>query len=280
MSHSAGKKFDLSIRNALITGAADLLRLEYASALGQSGALVVLADLNDKNLPDAAARLDDAHGAGCRSTHVKNVTDEASISGVAVDLAAAGSRIDVVVNNATIDSKVTSGSSIDESSRLEIFPRHNNWDLQVAVGLTGSLLCCKAFDAAMFADGNAVILNIASDLAVIAPDQRLYRKDGLAEDQQPVKPVTYSVIKAGLVGLTRYLATYWIGAGVRANSLSSGGVYAGQGEEFVHKLTSLIPMGHMTARDEYHAAIQFRCSDASAYMNGQNVIMDGGRSVW
>jgi NAD(P)-dependent dehydrogenase (short-subunit alcohol dehydrogenase family) len=97
---------------------------------------------------------------------------------------------------------------------------------------------------------------------------------------QPVKPVTYSVIKAGLVGLTRYLATYWADKGVRANALSPGGVYNGQGEDFVGRLSALIPLGRMAAKDEYRATIQYLCSDASAYMNGQNVVMDGGRSTW
>ncbi len=277
---SLTKKFDLTKRNALVTGAAGLLGFEHASALIQSGAHVVLTDLNGESLTSARSRLELAYGAGCCSTHVMDVTKEVSISGVAAELEAAGQRIDILVNNAAIDPKVTSGSSVVESSRLENFPR-DNWDMQIAVGLTGAFLCCKVFGAGMVVDGKGgVILNIASDLAVIAPDQRLYRKNGLPDDQQPVKPVTYSVIKAGLVGLTRYLATYWTGAGVRANSLSPGGVYAGQGDEFVQKLTSLIPMGRMAAQDEYHAAVQFLCSDASAYMNGQNVVIDGGRSVW
>jgi NAD(P)-dependent dehydrogenase (short-subunit alcohol dehydrogenase family) len=125
-----------------------------------------------------------------------------------------------------------------------------------------------------------VILNIASDLSVFSPDQRLYRKEGLSDDMQPVKPVTYSVIKAGLVGLTRYLATYWADKGVRCNALSPGGVFNGQGEAFVQRLSSLIPLGRMADKDEYRAAVQFLCSDASSYMNGQNIVMDGGRSTW
>ena len=102
----------------------------------------------------------------------------------------------------------------------------------------------------------------------------------MPEALQPVKPVTYSVIKSGLIGLTRYLATYWAEKGVRCNALSPGGVYNGQSDEFVQRLSALIPMGRMAHADEYRAAIQFLCSDASAYMNGQNIVMDGGRSVW
>ena len=125
-----------------------------------------------------------------------------------------------------------------------------------------------------------VILNIASDLSVFSPDQRLYRKCGISEDMQPVKPVTYSVIKTGLVGLTRYLATYWADKNVRCNALSPGGVFNEQSDEFVQRLSSLIPMGRMAQKDEYRSAVQFLCSDASRYMNGQNIVIDGGRSVW
>ena len=105
-------------------------------------------------------------------------------------------------------------------------------------------------------------------------------KEGLPADQQPVKPVTYSVIKAGLVGLTRYLGTYWCDQGVRCNSLSPGGVFNGQSEEFVQRLSGLIPLGRMADREEYRAVVQFLCSDASRYMTGQNIVIDGGRSVW
>jgi NAD(P)-dependent dehydrogenase (short-subunit alcohol dehydrogenase family) len=127
---------------------------------------------------------------------------------------------------------------------------------------------------------SGVILNVASDLAVIAPDQRIYRQDGLLDDQQPVKPVTYSVAKTGLIGLTRYLATYWADAGVRVNAVSPGGVYNNQPEEFVRRLNQLIPMGRMADIDEWQGAILFLCSDASSYITGINLTIDGGRSIW
>ena len=166
-----------------------------------------------------------------------------------------------------------------EASRLESFPLEQ-WDQQLAVGLTGAFLCSQVFGSAMARDGEGgVILNIASDLSVISPDQRLYRRDNVAENMQPVKPVTYSVIKAGLIGLTRYLATFWANYGVRSNALSPGGVSNGQPEEFVQRLNSLIPMGRMANIYVFRSAIQFLCSDASAYLNGQNIVMDGGRSV-
>ena len=128
--------------------------------------------------------------------------------------------------------------------------------------------------------GAGVIVNIASDLGVIAPDQRIYRKKGLAKDKQPAKAVTYSVVKHGIIGLTKYLATYWAEDGVRANSLSPAGVFAGQDGEFLKKLTELVPLGRMAKKDEYRAAVLFLCSDASSYMTGANLIIDGGRTTW
>ncbi len=123
------------------------------------------------------------------------------------------------------------------------------------------------------------ILNIVSDLSVIAPDQNLYRQEGFADELQAVKPVTYLVIKIGLIGLTRYLSSYWAHKGVRANALRPGGVYAGQDGEFVQRLNERIPMGRMATKNENTGAIQFLCSDASAYINVQNIGIYGGHSV-
>jgi NAD(P)-dependent dehydrogenase (short-subunit alcohol dehydrogenase family) len=125
-----------------------------------------------------------------------------------------------------------------------------------------------------------VIVNISSDLGLIAPDQRIYRKKQLLAHQQPVKPVTYSVIKHALIGLTKYLATYWAENNVRVNALCPGGVSAGQPKEFVEKLVNLIPLGRMARADEYRGAIQFLVSDASSYMTGAVLVMDGGRTTW
>jgi len=121
------------------------------------------------------------------------------------------------------------------------------WEADLAVGLTGAFLCSKVIGAEMAHRNKGVILNIASDLAVIAPDQRLYMRDGLPRDQQPAKPVTYSVVKTGLLGLTRYLATYWADRGVRVNAISPGGVYDGQPDDFVSRLSALIPLARMAA---------------------------------
>lgn len=276
----AFKKFDLSGKTALITGAAGLLGMEHAAALLESGAQVVLTDIGESALKSAHTNLAQNFDASKIITIVMDVTSPQRVRTVAEELWSDGFRIDVLVNNAAIDPKVKGDQGVLETSRLENFPL-DQWNLQVTVGLTGAFLCSQVFGTAMAIDGKGgVILNIASDLSVFSPDQRLYRKHGLPEDMQPVKPITYSVIKAGLIGLTRYLATYWADKNVRCNALSPGGVSNGQGQEFVQRLSSLIPMGRMASRDEYRASIQFLCSDASSYMTGQNVVMDGGRSIW
>jgi NAD(P)-dependent dehydrogenase (short-subunit alcohol dehydrogenase family) len=276
----AFEKFSLRGKTALITGAAGLLGLEHAAGLLESGATVLLTDIDRPALESAQALLGKNFDPQKIMTAVMDVSQPHAVRTLAENLSQQDVLIDILVNNAAIDPKVQGEQGVVETSRLENFPLAQ-WDIQVAVGLTGAFICSQVFGSAMAQRGQGgVILNIASDLSVFSPDQRLYRKEGLADDMQPVKPVTYSVIKAGLVGLTRYLATYWADKGVRCNALSPGGVYTGQGDEFVHRLSALIPLGRMAAKDEYRAAIQFLCSDAAAYMNGQNIVIDGGRSIW
>lgn len=275
------EKYNLSKKKALITGAAGLLGIQHAIALIEAGAKVIITDVNQSALEKSKELL---VGYCFDEFQVEimllDVTNQSSVQSVARQILNSSERLDILINNAAIDPKVKNADGLSETSRLEHFSLEQ-WNQEISVGLTGALLCSQVFGAAMANDGKGgVILNIASDLSVFSPDQRLYRKDGLPDDLQPVKPVTYSVIKAGLIGLTRYLATYWADRNVRCNALSPGGVFNGQSSEFVDRLTGLIPMGRMANQDEYRSAIQFLCSDASAYMNGQNIVMDGGRSVW
>jgi NAD(P)-dependent dehydrogenase (short-subunit alcohol dehydrogenase family) len=280
MALSLPKQFDLTGRTAVITGAAGLLGRQHAAALAAIGARVVLTDLNVKAAEAAASALSgEVAGAQCHAQRL-DVTSPLSVKAALGEIAAKVGQVDILVNNAAIDPKVTSEPGVMHSSRFEAIGI-DQWNLELAVGLTGAMLCAQTFGAAMAERGRGVILNIASDLGVIAPDQRLYRRDDVnSEAEQPVKPVTYSVIKHGLLGLTKYLATYWADRGVRVNALSPGGVYNNQDARFVGRLTNLIPLGRMADVDEYRAAVQFLCSDASSYMNGHNVVMDGGRSVW
>ena len=272
--------FDLTTRIALVTGAAGLLGVEHSAALLECGATVVLTDISTRQLQEAERKLRSQMPEANILVYEMDVSSPEAIHSVKESLTEQGIVIDILVNNAAIDPKVKDVGGLVEASRLENFSRAE-WDLQLAVGLTGAFLCSQAFGGEMAKNGKGgVILNIASDLSVFAPDQRIYRKEGLLDYMQPVKPVTYSVLKAGLVGLTKYLATYWADHGVRTNALSPGGVFNGQGEEFVQRLSRLIPLGRMAKSDEYRAAVQFLCSDASSYMNGQNLVVDGGRSVW
>lgn len=273
------ENFDLSGKVAVITGGAGLLGTEHAIALAQAGAEVVITDIQENAARDVASRLASQHGLNKCLGLGMDVTDADSIRRTQEELLARYKGIHILVNNAAVDPKVKEGNVLVESSRFENFPLEQ-WHYQLEVGLTGAFLCSQKFGGWMASHGGGVILNIASDLSVFAPDQRIYRKEGLPESQQPVKPVTYSVIKTALVGLTRYLATYWADKNVRVNALSPGGVYVNQPEEFVRKLTHLIPMGRMARREEYRGAVQFLCSDASSYMTGQNIVIDGGRSVW
>lgn len=264
----------------MITGAAGLLGIEHAKALLESGANVHLTDINKAALNSAQMILSSKFNKEKIHTHVMDVSMPYDIDQVAENLLSDGIRIDILINNAAIDPKVK-GEKIDlETTRLENFSLEH-WNHQLSIGLTGAFLCSKTFGSAMAKDGEGgIILNIASDLSVTAPDQRIYQKLGLPDYLQPVKPVTYSVIKAGLIGLTNYLATYWADKGIRCNALSPGGIFNEQSEDFVNRLSSLIPLKRMAQRDEYHSAVQFLCSDASAYMNGQNLVIDGGRSAW
>ncbi|MDH0893167.1 MULTISPECIES: SDR family oxidoreductase [unclassified Pseudomonas] len=269
--------FRLDGRVAVITGGAGLLGYQHAATIAGLGGVPVLLDINGDGLAGNAARL--AEETGCEAlTLVADITDLGALENAFEQLMARHGRVDILINNAARNPKVESAGDKD-FSRLENFP-WEQWRLDLDVGLGGAFNCAKVFGAQMARQGAGVIVNIASDLGVIAPDQRLYRVEGREPERQPVKPVTYSVVKHGLIGLTKYLATYWCEQGVRCNALSPGGVYAGQNDVFVSKLTQLIPLGRMADADEYRGAIAFLCSDASSYMNGANLVVDGGRSTW
>ncbi|HEX2872429.1 MAG TPA: SDR family oxidoreductase [Polyangiaceae bacterium] len=268
--------FDLSGRVVLITGGAGLLGAEHASAIAEAGGIPVIADLRGADAEKAARAIRDRYGGACSAIEL-DVTSRASCEAALAKVLDLHGRLDGLVNNAALNPKVE-GAGL-AATRFENYSLEL-WNRELSVGLSGAFLCAQVFGAYMAAHGGGVIVNIASDLGIIAPDQRIYRRPGLAPEEQPVKPVTYSVVKGGLVMLTKYLATYWADAGVRVNALVPGGVYAGQPEDFVEKLTQLIPMGRMARKDEYRAALVFLCSDASSYMTGSNLVIDGGRTCW
>ena len=270
--------FSLKQRVVLITGGAGLLGPRHAAAIAESGGKAVILDKNQQAIEDVLEKFrskfnEQVEGICC------DITKEDSIQRALEEILKRCGRVDALINNAANDPKVTSGAESKALMRLENMPL-KVWEADVQVGLTGAFLCSRVVGCHLASHGGGVILNIASDLALIAPDQRLYRQDGLPNELQPVKPITYSVVKAGLLGLTRYLATYWAEKGVRVNAICPGGVYNGQDDEFVKRLTSLIPMNRMADLDEYKPAIVFLLSDASRYMTGAIIAMDGGRTAW
>ena len=208
-----------------------------------------------------------------------DITKQSELENVRDELVKKYGRIDILINNAANNPKVEDKGDNFGNIRFDNFPLEI-WNADILVGLTGAFLCAKVFGMVMEQSKSGVVLNISSDLGIIAPDQRIYRKEGLEDAEQTIKPVTYSVIKHGLLGLTKYLATYWADKGIRVNAVCPGGIYNGQDEQFLAKLTNLIPMGRMADKDEYKATVLYLISDASSYMTGSTIIVDGGRTCW
>lgn len=273
-----GRIFGLTGRVAVITGGAGLLGVQHAEAIAEMGGVPVLLDIDGARAEACATRIGKAFDVDAKGLG-GDITRPEEIARALADVLRALGRVDILINNAAHDPKVGPALADTPWSRFENFPL-DVWNQDLAVGLTGSFLCSQVIGSEMARRGRGVILNISSDLGIVAPDQRLYEQEGLSADRQPVKPVTYSVIKTALIGLTRYLATYWATQGVRVNVLCPGGVEAGQPQEFVQRVSSRIPMGRMARKDEYKGAVLFLVSDASSYMTGATVVVDGGRTCW
>jgi NAD(P)-dependent dehydrogenase (short-subunit alcohol dehydrogenase family) len=268
--------FSLEGRVAIVTGGAGLLGVRHGEAIAAAGGVPVLADIRGAEAEARAAEIATASGVPAIGIAC-DVTRPESIEGLLQAVLERMGRVDILVNNAANNPKVeTPGQAF---SRLERFPIEQ-WHADLAVGLTGPFLCARIIGGALAAQKRGVIVNISSEYGIIAPDQRLYLKDGLPADQQPVKPVTYSVVKAGLHGLTLYLATYWAHAGVRVNTISLGGVESGQPSAFLERAAARIPMGRMAQPHDFQGALVYLCSDAAAFVTGANLVVDGGKTIW
>jgi len=252
--------FDLTGKVAFITGGAGLLGKKHCEAILEFGGSVVLADIN----LDFAKKVCKKLGKNATPMEV-DVNCRTSIQKAVDDC----DKIDILINNAAKDPKV---GSLSNETMFETMTEEF-WKEGIETILNGTFLCSQIVINKMLSQGGGVVLNIASDLGVISPDQRIY-------DEGSPKPITYSAAKWGVIGMTKYLSTYFLGKNIRVNSLSPAGVYVNQPDEFVKKLSNLIPMGRMANIDEYKGAVVFMCSDASSYMNGENLVIDGGRSVW
>ena len=254
---------------SIITGGAGFLGVQIFEALLElNHGKIIIIDNNKNNIKKFRKKFK-RHNSKFK-IYEADICSEKEILLLYFEILKKFKKIDVLVNNASIDYKPNS-----KKKKMDSFfdTSIKSWNQEIAVGLTGSLICSKIFSRSMKKNKYGIILNICSDLSVIAPDQRLYKH------LNSIKPASYSVVKHGLLGLTKYLASYLARENIRVNALSPGGISNNQDKIFVKKIRSLIPMNRMAKKNEYKNIIQFLCSERSSYMTGQNIVIDGGRSV-
>ena len=275
MTESIFKKFDMTGKTAIITGAAGLLGKQFCLALAQAGANVVMADLDKKPVLENEVEFREM-GLNALALEVDVSDPDSTKSMVERALTVFGS-VDVLVNSAALDPKFDSaGVSAQGANAFESFSL-DAWRQALDVNLTGMFLSSQAAVVPMLKQGQGVIVNICSMYGLVGPDQRLYeRPDGTRQ----FKPVYYSTTKAGVLGFTRYLATYYAGKNIRVNALTPGGVFNDHDEIFTAQYSARTVLGRMANLDEMNGAMLFLCSDASSYMTGSNLVVDGGWIAW
>lgn len=267
--------FDINGRVVVITGAAGLLGREYSLALARCGGLPVLLDIDEAGLHDVRSQIE-MEGGQCLAftTDLTRSSDLRLIAeNIRVEVGPVWGLVNNVAANPPMDAVPEGRDRLEDFSVVQ-------WEQDIRLGLTTAMECSRIFGAQMVTRGAGSIVNMASDLAVLGPDQRIYRSPELPDHSAPVKPVSYSVVKAGLLGMTRYFATYWAPMPIRCNALLPGSVRGSQGRLLVRNLEERIPLGRLASPSEYSGAVIFLLSDASAYMTGAIVSMDGGRSAW
>lgn len=243
---------------------------QYVGAIAEAGGIPVVADVNAKAAVEVAKKVEAEAGGETLGLQV-DVTDKDSVNDMVKQVLKKFGRIDGLVNNVAIDPKFDPSHAKKQTHSFEDFPL-KLWDKSLAVDLTGMFLCAQAVAPVMLRAGKGSIVNVSSTYGLVSPDQRLYK--------QGFKPVTYSVTKSGVLGLTRYLATYWGDKGIRVNTLTPGGVYNKHDKEFVKRYSLRTPLRRMAKPDEYNGAVVFLLSDAASYMTGSNLVIDGGWTSW
>lgn len=272
-------QFKITGKVIVITGGAGLIGRRHTEAVLEGEGIPVLLDIFPEPLARVKEEFLSRYPGANIETYVADITDRSCLEGIRDELLAKYGHIDGLINNAANNPKVEGGSKNLGAMRFHNLPL-SIWEDDMRVGLTGAFLCCQVFGYEMEKQKSGVIINISSDYGVISPNQNIYKKEGVPEEEQTVKPVSYSVVKHGIMGLTKYLATYWAKSGIRVNTLCPASLSNGQNEEFVRKISELIPMGRMSRPGEYPATVLYMLSEASSYMTGATVILDGGRTIW
>ena len=269
---SLAAPFDLSGKTAIVTGAAGLLGRFHCRGLAGAGARVVVTDTDQDACEEVAREL----GGGAFGI-AADVTDPDSVRGMADEVLQRTGRVDVLVNNAAINDKFENPATALDSSRFENYPLAL-WKRSLDVNVTGVFLCSQLIGTEMARAGQGSIINIGSTYGVVAPDQSLYQDpDGR---QQFYKSAVYPTTKGAVLAFTRFLAAYWGPSGVRVNTLSPGGVENGQDEFFIGEYARRTPLKRMASPTDFMGALVFLASDASAYVTGANLPVDGGFTIW
>ena len=261
--------FDLTNKTAIVTGACGLIGRKHCEALAQAGANVVVADLNAEACASVAAELP----GGPHLPVSVNVTSPESLATARDQILAQFGHIDVLVNNAAINDMFENPAMAADLSKFENFPL-DTFRQVLEVNVTGMFLASQVLGTPMARQGNGSIINVASTYGIVGPDQSIYRNE--AGEQTFYKSPSYPTTKGAVVNFTRYLAAYWGKDGVRVNTLSPGGVENSQDEFFIKQYSAKTPLGRMAAATDYQGAVVFLASDASAYMTGANLVVDGG----
>jgi len=268
------KSFNLSGQTALVTGAAGLLGRQFSRTLAEAGASLVVADIDASSAEKLTEEIKSSGGQA--RSQIIDVRDPESVKTAFSDAVKSFGSLDILVNSAAINPSFDKEERSKRSLAFEDYPLQA-WQQSLEVNLSGAFLCSQAAVRQMLKQGSGVIVNICSTYGLVGPDQRIYQREGQPSE---FKPVDYSVTKAGILGLTRYLAAYYGDRNIRVNALTPGGVANAQDAEFQKVYSSRAILGRMANKDEMNAAILFLASDASSYMTGANLVVDGGWTAW